>query len=130
MNKEIGFNELIEEAKKVLYIRKLKDESSAGSVSCALLAKNGKVYKGVCIDTPCSMGFCAEHSAIAAMIIDGETVIEKIVAVSIDKGIVAPCGRCREFINQISEENIKTKIMLHDNKIYTLNDLLPHIWDQ
>ena len=76
------------------------------------------------------MGFCAEHSAIAAMITDGETVIEKIVAISIDRGIVAPCGRCREFIYQISEENVNTKIMLHDNKIYTLNDLLPHIWDQ
>lgn len=130
MKKAIEFNDLLEEAKKVLYIRKLNGEASAGSVSCALLAKNGKIYKGVCIDTPCSMGFCAEHSAIAAMITDGETVIEKIVAISIDRGIVAPCGRCREFIYQISEENVNTKIMLHDNKIYTLNDLLPHIWDQ
>ena len=30
------------------------------------------------------MGFCAEHSAIAAMITDGETVIEKIVSISIE----------------------------------------------
>ncbi|WP_245629764.1 hypothetical protein [Alicyclobacillus sendaiensis] len=28
---------------------------------------------GVCIDTVCSLGFCAEHAAAAAMITAGET---------------------------------------------------------
>ncbi|WP_272437999.1 hypothetical protein [Terrihalobacillus insolitus] len=34
------------------------------------------------IDTACSMGFCAEHAAAAAMITDGENRILKIIAVS------------------------------------------------
>lgn len=38
-------------------------------------------YKGVCFDMPCSMGFCAEHEAIAAMITDGECKIKGIIAV-------------------------------------------------
>lgn len=47
------------------------------------------------------MGFCAEHAAIAAMITAGENRIVKLVAVSSSDGIIPPCGRCREFINQI-----------------------------
>ena len=75
--------------------RKLSDNSYAGSVAAALVTNNENVYKGVCIDTPCSMGFCAEHAAIAEMITAGESRIEKIVAVCDGKGIVSPCGKCR-----------------------------------
>lgn len=130
MDKQVSFDDLINEAKKILYPRKLSDDSSAGTVSCALLAKNGQIYKGVCIDTPCSMGFCAEHSAIAGMITDGESRILKIVSINLEKGEVSPCGRCREFIYQINNANIDTEIMIHGRKIYTLHELLPHIWNQ
>ncbi|MCU9602113.1 hypothetical protein OEV75_13000 [Caldibacillus kokeshiiformis] len=50
---------------------------------------------------PCSIGFCAEHSAITAMVTAGERKIAKIVAVYEDGSILPPCGRCREFISQI-----------------------------
>ena len=50
-------------------------------------------------------GICAEHAAIASMLTHGEKKIKKIVAVS-DKGTVRyPCGRCREFIFQLNEDN-------------------------
>jgi cytidine deaminase len=76
------------------------------------------------------MGFCAEHSAIAAMITNGEHRIEKIVAVS-EKGIpVPPCGRCREFIHQIHEKNLDTKVILGKNKMMKLSKLLPYRWDE
>ena len=130
MDKQVSFDDLIVGAKKILYLRELSDDSSAGTVSCALLANNGKIYKGVCIDTPCSMGFCAEHSAIASMITDGESRILKIVAINLEKEEVSPCGRCREFIYQINNANINTEIMIHNRKVYALHELLPHIWDQ
>ena len=87
------------------------------------------VYKGVCIDTPCSMGFCAEHAAIAALITAGENRIEKIVAVCEDGDIVAPCGRCREFMYQIHADNLQTEVML-GRGVVTLRELLPHIWKE
>ena len=55
------FEELIDLARKTLNPRELSDSASAGSVAAALLTDKGNVYTGVCIDTPCSMGFCAEH---------------------------------------------------------------------
>lgn len=76
------FDELTDIAYRTLNPRELSDSSYAGSVAAALLTDLGNVYRGVCIDTPCSMGFCAEHAAIAAMVTAGESRIVKLVAVS------------------------------------------------
>ncbi len=121
------FNELIEIATQTLNPRALSDSAEAGSVAAALVTDKGNVYKGVCIDIPGSIGFCAEHAAIAAMITAGESRIEKIVAVCEGEGIVAPCGRCREFMYQINHDNLNTQVHLH-NQIVSLEELLPHIW--
>lgn len=121
------FSELIEIATQTLNPRALSDSAEAGSVAAALVTDKGNVYKGVCIDIPGSIGFCAEHAAIAAMITAGESRIEKIVAVCEGEGIVAPCGRCREFMYQINHENLNTQVHLH-HQIVSLEELLPHIW--
>ena len=123
----MNFEELIKVSNETLNPRELFYSSYTGSVAAVLLTDKGNVFKGVCIDTPCSMGFCAEHAAIAAMITAGESRIEKIVAVCNGKGIVSPCGRCREFMYQINHENLKTEVQL-DCRIVTLDELLPHIW--
>ncbi len=123
------WNALLQIAKDTLNPRQLSENSYAGSVAAALVTDKGNVYKGVCIDTPCSMGFCAEHAAIAAMITAGEDRIEKIVAVCEDGDIVAPCGRCREFMYQIHADNLQTEVML-GRGVVTLRELLPHIWKE
>lgn len=125
----MDFEKLTEIATKTLNSRQLEENAWAGQVAAALVTKNGNVYTGVCIDVPCSMGFCAEHAAIAAMITAGENRIEKIVAVKEDTGIVAPCGRCREFMYQIHYGNLETEILLNSG-VYRLKDLLPHIWTE
>ncbi|MEA0552855.1 cytidine deaminase [Lysinibacillus irui] len=123
------FEELYNIAKSVLNPKQISKNSYAGSVAVAILSDNGKVYKGVCIDTPCSMGFCAEHAAIAAMITDGESRVKKVIAVYQDGTIIPPCGRCREFICQIHDDNYKCEVMVKDNTVLTINDLLPVRWE-
>ena len=89
----------------------------------------GNVYLGVSIDAPSGMGFCAEHSAIAAMVTHGEHVIKKIVAV-VEGGMpISPCGRCREFMSQIHEKNVDAEVIVGKNKSVKLKDLLPLPWD-
>ncbi len=96
---------LIQKAKAVAGRKKASENFEYGNVGCALLTDKNNVYLGVSIDTACGMGFCAEHAAIASMLTHGEKKIKKIVAVS-DKGTVRyPCGRCREFIFQLNEDN-------------------------
>ena len=121
------FDELKKIAAGILNPRELSDDSYAGSVAAALVTDKGNVFKGVCIDTPCSMGFCAEHAAIAAMITAGESRIERIVTVCDGSGIVSPCGRCREFMYQINHDNLETEVQLECGVI-SLKELLPHIW--
>lgn len=123
----MDFEALVRAAEETLNPRALSDSAEAGSVAAALVTDRGNVYRGVCIDTPCSMGFCAEHAAIAAMVTAGESRIEKIVAVCADTGLVAPCGRCREFMYQINHDNLKTQVLLKSCTV-TLEALLPHIW--
>lgn len=124
----MDFRELIKIATDTLNPVMLSESSAAGSIAAVLLTDAGNVYKGVCIDTPCGMGFCAEHAAIAAMITAGESRIVKIVAVSACNGVIPPCGRCREFMYQVNHANLRTEILLKDT-IATLDSLLPDRWD-
>lgn len=96
-------DQLIQNAKSVVKPRKIRHGFTVGDVGCALVTDKGNVYLGVCIDACSGMGFCAEHSAIAAMVTHSEHVIKKIVAVSGNR-ITAPCGRCREFMHQIHKK--------------------------
>lgn len=126
---QISNGELIEKAKSVLKPRKIEHGFTVGDVGCALVTDKGNVYLGVSIDTCCGMGFCAEHSAIAAMVTHGEHIIKKIVAVVEDGTPISPCGRCREFMHQIHEENIDAEVVVGKNKSVKLRDLFPLPWD-
>jgi cytidine deaminase len=120
--------ELIKEAQKILGEYRLsREEYTAGSVAAALLSSNGNLYTGINFDVACGIGFCAEHAAIAQMLKHRETRIDMIVAVSSDS-IRPPCGRCRELLFQINNDNIHTKVYLSDETYITLNELLPNRW--
>ena len=122
------FEALYTEAWSVLHPRRLSEFADAGSVGAALLTESGRVYTGVCIDTACSTGFCAEHAAAAAMVTAGENRVVRMVAVNRDGNILPPCGRCREFISQLHPDNFKTEVMVSREKVVTLRELLPYDW--
>ena len=123
--------ELISQALTYLYPRTLDHDNSAGGVACALLSASGKLYFGVCMDIGSGIGFCAEHSAIAAMITAGETRIANIVAVAGGGVVLPPCGRCRELMYQIDGANLtETDVIMSPNTTLKLKDLLPHPYDE
>ena len=124
--------QIIEEAIQVIKPKKFGD-SEIGMAGCALITDKDTIFKGVCIHTVCGMGFCAEHTAIGQMVTQGEYKIKKIVAVYQNTGgetsILAPCGRCREFMYQTNEENLDTDVVLDINNVVKLKELLPyHGW--
>lgn len=123
--------DLVNKAREVLNPRVLSSmEAEAAGVGAALVTDQGRVYTGACIDIPCGMGFCAEHSAIASMITQGESKIKKIVAVDWDGSILAPCGRCRELIYLVHDDNFKTQILMPGEKVMPLSALLPFHWQE
>ncbi len=120
-------HEMIEKARTVLNPRELYLGNRAGDVACAMLSQKCNLYLGVCIDTGSGMGFCAEHSAIAAMITTSETAIARVVAISSDCKVIPPCGRCRELMYEIDASNLlTTEVILAEDQVVKLSELLPH----
>jgi cytidine deaminase len=128
VTQDTSFDELIGRAKAVMNPRKLSECAEAGGVGAALLSESGAVYTGVCIETACQMGFCAEHAAAAAMITAGENRILKMVAVGSAGEILPPCGRCREFISDLHSQNLDCEVLVAPGLVLPLRDLLPHDW--
>jgi len=122
--------QLIDQARAVLRPRKLTDECTVGEVSAALLTSDGNVYVGISISAACGIGFCAEHSAIAQMITHGETLVQRLVALSGDGKFMPPCGRCREMLYQIDRSNLNAEVILSAEKVVSLKDLLPERWQE
>lgn len=125
--------ELISKAEKVISPHRTENWRLHGDVGAVLVSKSGKLFSGVCIDTP-GWGICAERSAIAAMVTSGEYVIERIVAVWKDDKtgklhVLPPCGTCREFMQQLDPQNLDTLVILGKALSMKLRDLIPfHKW--
>ena len=102
----------------------------AGSVAAALMTEGDLVYVGVCIDTACSLGMCAERNAIANMITNGGTRVKKIAAVAAEGKMVMPCGACRELLRQLGEgaEDMEILTDYERKRTVRLKELLPGWW--
>ncbi|MBR3697675.1 MAG: cytidine deaminase [Clostridia bacterium] len=126
-NMDKDFEILYNKARELTGKKELNKSVQYAHVGCALMTDKGNIYTGICIVANCGIGFCAEHAAIAEMLKKNESRILKIVATD-KNGAVPPCGRCRELMKQVNYDNLKTKIMISNDKIVELDELLPHVW--
>lgn len=121
---------LITRAQEVLNPRIISPFIEAGGVGAAILTKNGNVYTGVCIDTASTLGMCAERNAIANMITNGESQIDKLVCVMRNGEVGSPCGACREYLMQLDRDS-KNIVILRNKDTYEtirLEELIPDWW--
>lgn len=102
----------------------------AGGVAAAILTKKGNIYVGVCIDTASSLGMCAERNAIANMITNNESQIEKMVAIMPSGKVGSPCGACRELMMQLDKDSGEIEILvdLESESFVKLKELVPDWW--
>ena len=123
---------LYDKAKSVQNERKISPLMEVGSVGAAILTDRGNIYTGICIDTACGMGMCAERNAMANMLTNGESRITKVVAVMPDGSSGTPCGVCREFMMQLGKESkdIEILLSLEPLKIVKLGEQLPDWWGE
>lgn len=124
------WDKLYDAARRVQKGRTITPFVDAGGVAAAILTKAGNIYVGVCIDTACSLGMCAERNAIANMITWGESRIDKVVAVMPDGKVGMPCGACRELMMQLDRESGEIEILadLESRKTVRLIELCPDWW--
>ena len=99
------------------------------TVGCALLCKNGNIYKGVNCDG--IHGSCAEYITMGIAISNGEREFDTIVAVhdKQDKYVISPCGNCRQMLFEYCPD---IKVILNDGNGNLIKvkakDLLPFAW--
>jgi cytidine deaminase len=108
------------------------------SVSAAALSSSGRVFTGVNI-FPFTGGPCAETIALgnaAAAGITATTTDEKLVLIvavaSRGRGVVSPCGRCRQLLLDYHPE---IRVIVRDRevcRVVGLEELLPcsYVWER
>ena len=121
---------LYDAARRVQNGRIISPFIEAGGVAAAILTKAGNIYVGVCIDTASTLGMCAERNAIANMITNGESQIDKVVAVMPDGRVGPPCGACREYMMQLDRDSGDIEILLDldTGRTVRLRELIPDWW--
>lgn len=99
-------------------------------VGAAVLYEDGTIYKGVNIENS-SLGLtlCAERNAISTAIAQGQKgKIEAIAIYAPKEKMCAPCGACRQWIWEFSN-NGNTRIIIEGKNggLYetTIKELLP-----
>lgn len=124
------WEQLFDEAKRVQKSRTISPFIEAGGVSAAILTKSGNIYVGVCIDTACTLGMCAERNAIANMITNGESQIDKIIAIMPNGNLGTPCGACREFMMQLDKDSGEMEVLINfeTRKTTKLKTLIADWW--
>lgn len=124
------WKKLYNAALKVQNGRTISPFIDAGGVAAAILTKKGNIYVGVCIDTCSSLGMCAERNAIANMITNGESQIDKVVAIMPNGKVGSPCGTCREYMMQLDKDSGEIEILLdlETEKTVKLKELVPDWW--
>ncbi len=104
-------------------------DSRNHTVAAAVLANDGKMYTGLNL-FHFTGGPCAEIVVLAAAISDGNKELLTLIAVgNNDRGVLAPCGRCRQVIfDYYPNMNVVTGSG-QDLVLASISDLLPNTYD-
>ena len=122
---------LYEAAKAVQRPRHVSSYIEAGGVAAAVESSSGRIYTGVCVDTACTLGICAERNAILNMMTNGEDAIRRVLTIMRDGRTGPPCGACREMMTQLMPSRfgaVEVMIDYEAGKTTTLADLTPQWW--
>lgn len=112
-------------AKTVVNPKRISEQMCSGGVGAAVVSKKGNIYTGVCIDTDCSLGMCAERNALSTMITNGEYEIKMVAAVNKKGQVLPPCGACREFMMQLKDSSDIEVLVDNNGTVVKLKDLMP-----
>ena len=98
-------------------------------VGAAVRDEHGKIHGGCNIENAAyPQGWCAETSAIAAMIMSGGHAIVEMAVIGTGDLLCTPCGGCRQKIREFAKGDVKIHMCGEDGKLkqtFTLDELLP-----
>ncbi|WP_106418453.1 cytidine deaminase [Salinicola tamaricis] len=101
---------------------------SAHPVGAVLVGASGQTYVGCNVESANYKGLCAEASAIAALVSNGEQRIREIYVIGPGEHLCTPCGDCRQRIREFATPETTIVVLDGDGqplKRYTMDTLLP-----
>lgn len=114
-------------------LKKAYSPYSQIGVVALLITKDGKEYMGVNIENHGIQSMCAERTAFAAAITDGQKLknFSHIIIYSTEDDII-PCGYCRQFMSEFVDDEFIVYTLSNNKKVlkeYLLAELLPYGFD-
>ena len=97
-------------------------------VGAAVLTPEGEIFSGCNVENAAyPQGWCAETSAIAAMVGTGKQRIAEVCVVGGGAGLCTPCGGCRQRIREFACANAAIHVAGPEGvrASFTLAELLP-----
>ena len=98
-------------------------------VGAAVLDEQGRIHAGCNVENAAyPQGWCAEASAIAAMVMAGGRRIMAVAVCAVAPQPVTPCGGCRQKLREFAAEDCPIWVGDADGHraTHTLGSLLPH----
>jgi cytidine deaminase len=97
-------------------------------VGAAVLGKSGAIAAGCNVENASyGLTICAERNAVFQLVADGETEIAAVVVYTPTPTPTAPCGACRQVLNEFGPSMDVICICDGSDRIETtLAELLPH----
>ncbi len=99
------------------------------AVGAAVLDEQGRIHAGCNVENAAyPQGWCAEASAIAAMVMAGGRRIMAVAVCAVAPQPVTPCGGCRQKLREFAADDCPVWVadMSTQRGAYTLGELLPH----
>ena len=98
-------------------------------VGAAMRDETGRVFAGGNIENASyPQGWCAEPSAISALIIAGRTRFTEVAVMGNGDTLCTPCGGCRQKIREFAGPDTKIHCCTETGELirtFTLEELLP-----
>jgi len=100
---------------------------SAFRVGAAVWTAGGRTFAGCNVENASyGLTMCAERNAIFQMVVAGETTFDLIVVYTPTPELTAPCGACRQVLNEFNP-NAEIVCVCDGDQVLrtTVRDLLP-----
>ncbi|MFQ6018103.1 MAG: cytidine deaminase [Kiloniellaceae bacterium] len=97
-------------------------------VGAAVRGESGELYAGCNVENSAyPQGWCAEASAIAALVVAGERRIVEVAVMGRGEALAAPCGGCRQKLREFADDAVKIHLCGPEGlrRTLTLGELLP-----
>ena len=114
-------------------MKKAYSPYSGIKVGAAIMDNRSRVYSGCNVENASyGLTICAERVAAVKAISSGSKYFPYVLIVSNLKEFIYPCGACRQFLIEFSNQYKDTKIIVsnrRDTRVLKLRELLPNAFE-